>query len=292
MSVAQPSQVELMARPVGISLKPDHYTEIVSMRPGVSFFEVHAENYMMPSGPHHRYLDAITDQYALSLHGVGLSLGSAGGIDEDHLARFKALVDRYDPDLVSEHLAWSVEGGHYLNDLLPLPLNDESLAVVADNIHRVQDAIGRPILVENPSSYLAFEATTMGEVEFLSKIADRTGCGLLLDVNNVVVSAHNMGWSATDYIDSFPAAYVGEVHLAGHLVKQVNDKTIRIDDHGSPVGDEVWSLYASLIRRIGTVPTLVEWDNDIPALDVLIGEAEKARRHMDSALTPNDALHV
>ena len=189
-------------------------------------------------------------------------------------------MDRYNHALVSEHLAWSVEGGHYLNDLLPLPLNDESLTIVVDNIKTVQDALGRQILVENPSSYMAFNSSTMPEVEFLSVMAEKAGCGLLLDVNNIFVSGRNMGWSIEDYVDNVPADLIGEVHLAGHLIKEVDGVELRIDDHGSAVSDDVWALYERLINRVGDVPSLVEWDNNIPDFAILQNEANKAHEIM------------
>lgn len=266
--------------PVGVGLKAQHYDEVLSSKPTLAFFEVHAENYMMPGGAHHRYLEAICESFPLSLHGVGMSLGSADGLNRKHLKQFKAVVDRYRPWLVSEHLAWSRAGDTYLNDLLPLPLTRESLRIVTDNVNAMQDAIGRKILVENPSSYLAFTEDEMPEVEFLTALADAAGCGLLLDVNNVYVSGRNMGWDVAGYLDSVPASLVGEIHLAGHLTREVEGETLRIDDHGRRVCDEVWDLYKGVIERIGPRPTLIEWDSNIPALADLVNEAEKARRVM------------
>ncbi|GHF29300.1 hypothetical protein GCM10017044_25690 [Kordiimonas sediminis] len=280
--------------PVGIGLKAQHYHDVLNSLPPLSFFEVHAENHMVFGGPHRSFLEKITSQYALSIHGVGLSLGSAEGIDRNHLHRFKALVDDYNPALVSEHLAWSVSDGTYLNDLLPLPLNEESLRIVSDNVACVQDAISRPLLVENPSSYLAFEGTTIPEPEFLIRLAENTGCRLLLDVNNVYVSACNMsgeqeaksaetGYAkALDYISQIPADLIGEIHLAGHLLKDVDGTEIRIDDHGSHVDRAVWSLYAALIRQVGARPTLIEWDTNIPPLSTLVSEAQKAQTLMQN----------
>lgn len=271
--------------PAGVGLKTQHYDDVLMSKPALSFFEVHAENYMMPGGAHHRYLEAICDRYPLSIHGVGMSLGSAEGLDKSHMQRFKAVVERYRPWLVSEHLAWSRSGATYLNDLLPLPLNQQSLSVVTDNINAVQDAIGRKILVENPSAYMAFNDSDIPEVDFLTALADATGCGLLLDVNNVYVSGKNMGWDISAYLDSVPAALVGEIHLAGHLTREVDGETIRIDDHGSRVSEVVWSLYRKVIERIGPRPTLIEWDSDIPALDVLLEEAGTARELMEGVLS-------
>ncbi|NVJ68711.1 MAG: DUF692 domain-containing protein [Alphaproteobacteria bacterium] len=268
--------------PVGVGLKAQHYDEVLDSRPALDFFEVHAENYMMEGGAHHRYLEAICDHYRLSIHGVGMSLGSATGLDADHLKRFKELVERYRPWLVSEHLAWSRSGGAYLNDLLPLPLTQESFQVVCDNVSRMQDVIGRQILIENPSSYLAFEASDIPEVEFLGRLACQTDCGLLLDVNNVYVSGCNMGWDVGAYLDSVPASLIGEIHLAGHQLKKANGHEIRIDDHGSAVPVEVWQLYRQLIERVGARPTLIEWDNNIPDFSALLNEASSGRNIMQA----------
>ncbi|TNE66478.1 MAG: DUF692 domain-containing protein [Alphaproteobacteria bacterium] len=261
---------------IGVGLKSQHYQDVVATSPALSFFEVHAENYMMKGGAHRRWLDAVSDRYALSLHGVGMSLGSVEGLDTAHVRRFRSLVDAYDPWLISEHLAWSRTGGTYLNDLLPLPLTTETFEILVANVSTLQDAIGRQVLVENPSAYLSFVDSHIPEVDFLAGLAERTGCGLLLDVNNVFVSASNMGWDARAYLDAVPASAVGEIHLAGHALKEVNGLPLRIDDHGSAVSEEVWDLFRHLIRRVGPRPTLVEWDTDIPALPILLAEAEKA----------------
>lgn len=276
MNIAETSVRSLGDMPVGVSLKSQYYQLVLENAPSIAFFEIHAENYMVDGGAHHRFLEAIAERYPLSLHGVGMSLGSAEGISSEHIKRFRDLVERYDPALVSEHLAWSVEGGHYLNDLLPFPLNQESLDIVIDNVNTVQNALGRQILVENPSSYMAFNSSDIPEVEFLSKIAGATGCGLLFDVNNVFVSGRNMGWSPEEYIDSVDVDLIGEVHLAGHLVKDIDGVELRIDDHGSAISDDVWSLYERLIKRSGSKATLIEWDNNVPDFDVLQGEANKA----------------
>lgn len=283
-----PSGLEL---PVGVGLKAEHLLDAKKSQPDLAFFEVHAENYMTAGGNHMRFLDAICGIYPLSVHGVGMSLGSADGIDTEHLKKFKQVVDRYDPWLVSEHLAWSVHDGHYLNDLLPLPLNEATLAVVSDNVSRMQDAIGRKILIENPSTYVAFKATDIEEPEYLARLAEQTGCGILLDVNNVYVSARNNGFDAADYLSQIPDALVGEIHLAGHVVKQVDGAEIRIDDHGSAVIDEVWSLYRQTIERIGARPTLIEWDSNVPELPVLVSEARKAQEQMARALGTAGAFH-
>ena len=226
--------------------------------------------------------------YPLSLHGVGLSLGSAEGIDRRHLGRLKTLVERVEPALVSEHLSWSVAGGVYLNHLLPLPYTEEALDMVSRNVDHVQSELGRPILVENPSLYLRFEESPIPEPEFLAELSRRTGCGLLCDVNNVFVSAHNLGWDADAYLDALPAKAIREIHLAGHARNDADGSAILIDDHGSRVADSVWALFQRALTRFGALPTLIEWDTDIPPLDVLLGEAREADRLLAGAR----ALHA
>ena len=280
------------AYPVGIGLKSQHYREALSENPDVAFYEVHAENHMVDGGPHRNYLLAIAEKCDLSVHGVGLSLGSAEGLDKEHLNRFKQVVDTFDPILVSEHLAWSVSDGTYLNDLLPLPMNEETFGIVSDNIQQVQDTLGRQILVENPSSYLAFAETSIPEPEFLIRLSDHTGCGLLLDVNNIYVSAKNMHWDPIPYVDSIPADKIGEIHLAGHLLRNIGGEELRIDDHGSEVCDDVWQLYERLIQRVGVKPTLIEWDTNIPEFDRLVAEAHKARDlAMKATMITQEAAH-
>lgn len=276
--------------PIGIGLKSQHYGKILDEKPPVSFFEIHAENYMVEGGAHHRILSEIAKDYPLSVHGVGLSLGSVEGIDDNHLERLATVVDRYKPWLVSEHLAWSVSGGTYLNDLLPIPYTQESLDVVVANVSKAQDRIGRQILVENPSSYMAFDSSSMLELDFLISLTINSGCGLLVDVNNIYVSACNNGWSAEDYINAIPGDLVGEIHLAGHTKRDIEGTILRIDDHGSPVCDEVWKLYANLVARIGMRPTLVEWDNDIPSLDIWVGQAQMAQKTAAHALCDAEVL--
>jgi hypothetical protein len=256
----------------GIGLRSPHMADILERRPSAGWLEVHAENYM-GHGPASMALDAVRHHYALSLHGVGLSLGSAAGIDRAHLARLKATVERYQPAMVSEHLSWSVGEGIYLNDLLPIPYDDEALDIVCRNIDIAQEALRRPILIENLSHYVGFARSTMSEPEFLAEIVGRTGCGLLLDINNVYVSAHNVGFDARAYIDALPAEAVGEIHLAGHVANQTDDGTVLIDNHGSCVAADVWALYGHALSRIGKRPTLIEWDSDLPPLDTLLGEA-------------------
>jgi len=242
----------------------------------VAWLEVHTENYMGGGAPL-RYLEAIRRDYPLSLHGVGLSLGSAEGLDAAHLERVRRTVERLEPGLVSEHLSWSFVGGTYLADLLPLPMTEEALAVVCRHVEQVQACLKRRILVENPSTYLQFRHSTLPEWEFLARVAERTGCGILCDVNNICVSACNHGWDASAYLAALPPAAIGEIHLAGHAVRKLDDgRTLRIDDHGSRVAPEVWALYAEALARFGAVPTLIEWDTDVPPLEVLIDEAARA----------------
>ena len=260
----------------GIGLRSPHHRAFLDDRPAVGFVEVHSENYMGAGGPLLHYLEQTRRDYPLSLHGVALSLGSASPPDRDHLRRIRALVDRFDPFLVSEHLAWTTTDGTYLNDLLPVPYDEPTLATVADNIDAAQDALGRRLLIENPSSYLRFRASTMTEPEFLAALARRTGCGLLLDINNVAVSAFNLGFDAATYLAAVPADAVGQIHLASHHVNDVGERLIRIDDRGSAVAAEVWGLYAGWVYDHGAAPTLIEWDSRLPALPVLVAEAARA----------------
>ena len=261
----------------GLTLKPRHYADILDGLPQVGFFEVHAENYMGQGGAPHYYLDRIREHYPLSVHGVGLSIGGAGPLDKEHLARLRRVVERHEPGLFSEHLAWSTHDSVFLNDLLPVPYNAETLSRVCEHINEVQDTLGRRMLLENPSTYVEFEATTMAEVDFLAEIVRRTGCGLLLDVNNVHVSATNHGYDAAAYLDAFPAEHVGEIHLAG-FAEDRDDEAARllIDAHGSSVAETVWGLFEHALSRTGPVPTLIEWDNDVPDFPVLLAEAGKA----------------
>ncbi len=265
----------------GIGLRFPHHQLVLDTRPDVAWFEVHTENYM-GGGRAPACLDAIRRDYPLSLHGVGLSLGSVDGIDEAHLEHVAVAVARFAPALVSEHLSWNVVDGTYLADLLPLPMTEEALAVVCRNIDRVQSRLRRKILVENPSSYLRFAHSSIPEREFIAAVAACTGCGILCDVNNVYLSAWNQGWDALAYLEALPAAAVEEIHLAGHAERPVdNGRILRIDDHGSRVAPEVWALYAAALSRFGAVPTLIEWDTDIPALDVLQDEAARAQAALD-----------
>jgi len=259
----------------GIGLRAPHFAEILATRPALSFVEVHSENFI-GNGPALRQLEAARALYPVSLHGVGLSLGSAEGIDRDHLARLKTLADRIDPALVSEHLSWSVNGGVYLNDLLPLPLTEETLTVVCRNVEVMQETLGRRVLVENPSSYLRFHQSRIPEPEFLAELARRSGCGILCDVNNIYVTAENFGLDAVAYLDALPTAAVGEMHLAGHFRAERRGRPLLIDDHGAPVADAVWDLYAHAVRRFRQAPTLIEWDSKLPGLPVLVQEARRA----------------
>ncbi|GAB5505424.1 MAG: DUF692 domain-containing protein [Rhizobiaceae bacterium] len=266
----------------GASFKPEHFAAISADDAYDGFLEIHAENFMGDGGAPHRSLAAIRERFPVSLHGVCMSIGGQGELDADHLARFAALVRRYEPALVSEHLAWSTHDDVFLNDLLPLPYTAETLAHVCTHIDQVQEAIGRPLLLENPSTYLLFEESTYSETDFLEEVTERTGCGLLLDVNNVFVSATNHGTSALDYLSQFPLEKIGEIHLAGHAEQDDGEgHVLLIDSHDGPVADPVWKLYEIVIGQCGPIPTLVEWDNDIPDWPVLKSEAAAARAILD-----------
>ncbi len=271
----------------GVGLRFRHHQEVLEASPAAAWFEVHTENYL-GGGSAPAYLDAIRRDYPVSLHGTGLSLGSAEGLDPAHLARVKKLVERIEPGLVSEHLSFSVAAGNYLADLLPLPLTEEALEVVCRNVVQFQDCLKRPILVENPSTYLQFRHSTIPEWEFLVRVAERTGCGILCDVNNIYVSACNHGWRASAYLAALPAEAVGEIHLAGHTVRRIGDaRTLHIDDHGSRVAPEVWALHAEALARFGPVPTLIEWDTNVPPMAVLLEEAAHAAALIDEAESGN-----
>ena len=271
----------------GIGLRAPHVGELLATRPAAPWLEVHPENYMS-GGIALASLEAVRREYPVSLHGVGLSLGTAGDIDARHLSRLRSLVERIEPCLVSEHLSWSTAGGAYFNHLLPLPYTDETLGVVADHVDEVQNALGRRILIENPSSYLRFRHSSMAEPHFLAELARRTGCGLLCDVNNIYVSAWNVGFDAGSYLDTLPVQAIGEIHLAGHAANDADGRTILIDDHGSPVTAPVWKLYQRALERFGSVPTLIEWDTDLPELSVLLGEARVADRMLQAFASEDD----
>lgn len=281
--------VELPAR-AGLGLKPEHYQAIIDSEPDVGFFEVHAENYMGAGGPPHRWLEAIAARYPLSLHGVALSIGAARPIDKAHLARLKALIERYRPRSFSEHLAWSTHDSGFFNDLLPLPYTPETLERVSAHVDETQQALGVRMLLENPSTYVLFEESTIDEIDFLAAVAERTGCGLLLDVNNVMVSAVNHRLEPFAYLDSFPVEWVGEIHLAGYdeTVDGAGDRLL-IDAHATSVKDDVFALYEHLLRRNGPLPTLVEWDNDVPDFDTLREEARRVDATLAAETVRRDA---
>ena len=265
---------------VGIGLRDPHVAEIIATPPPVGWLEVHVENYL-GGGSAPRALDAIRRGHPVSLHGVGLSLGSVEGLDRRHLERLVALVRRIEPALVSEHLSWSIAGGAYLNHLLPLPYTEESLALVCRHVSQAQEVLGRRLLIENPSSYLRFRHSPIPEPEFLGELARRTGCGLLCDVNNVFVTCHNLGLDPSAYLTALPADAIGEIHLAGHSSNDVDGRILLIDDHGSRVAPAVWELYGQVVSRIGPRPTLIEWDTGIPELAVLLEEAAYADRVLE-----------
>lgn len=259
----------------GIGLRSPHLAEIGRDRPATGFLEIHAENHLGES-PARQAMERLRESYDFSVHAVGLSLGSIEGLDEAHLGRVVELVKRLKPALVSDHLSWSVQGGRYLNDLLPLPYTEEALDVVVRNVDRLQEALGRRISIENPSCYLGFARSTITEPEFLTELVRRSGCGLLLDLNNIVVTAHNLRLDPRDWLKALPGEAITEYHLAGHAVNDCDGESILIDDHGSRVGDPVWALFGDALRGYGPRPTLVEWDADIPALPVLLDEAARA----------------
>ena len=276
----------------GVGLKAEHYRTIVETLPDVGFFEVHAENYMGAGGPPHRYLSAIRERYPLSLHGVGLSIGADRPLDEDHLQRLKRLIERYRPGLFSEHLAWSSHDSSFLNDLLPVPYTAETLTRVIEHIDQVQNALLRQMLLENPSTYLAFAESTYSEIDFIAEVVRRTGCGLLLDVNNVYVASTNQEWDPIAYIEAYPLAHVQEIHIAGYT-READDKgrPLLIDTHNRPVEEIVWSLYAHAVTLIGPVPTLIEWDADVPDWPTLKREADRAEAIM-LATRPEAVRHA
>ncbi len=281
----------LGAAGAGVGLRLPHLHELVATLPPARWLEIHPENFL--ANPHAtELLLEARRAYPISLHTVGVSIGSADGIDRGHLRRVRALVDRLDPCLVSGHLAWSTHQGEYLNDLLPLPYDAETLRLLAEHIDEVQSGLGRRYLVENPSSYFGFVNSTMTEVEFLGELAERTGCGLLCDISNVYVSAHNMGFDPCRYIDELPVEAVGELHLGGFTAEPDGPNSaadILIDTHAARVADPVWALYAHAVRRFGAKPTLIEWDNDIPAFATLLDEAMRADQVMAHALASEPA---
>lgn len=281
--VAQ-AQAPSLPRRAGLGLKSEHFQQVLATLPDIGFFEVHAENYMVAGGPFHHYLGLIREYYALSLHGVGLSIGGEGPLDHAHLARLAALVERYQPHSFSEHLAWSSHGPVFLNDLLPLAYDDATLKRVCEHIDQVQSTLKRRMLLENPSTYLLFQYSTLDETDFISEVIQRTGCGLLLDVNNVYVSCINHQQDPLAYLNALPLHSVGEIHLAGFAedADSLGDRLL-IDDHGAPVDNAVWQLYQQALQRTGPVATLIERDNDVPAFSVLHAEARQADQHLLAA---------
>ena len=271
----------------GVGLKPQHFRDVLEARPDIGFFEVHAENYMVDGGPLHHFLGLVREHYPLSLHGVGLSIGAEGSLDEAHLDRLDALIKRYQPASFSEHLAWSSHGEVFFNDLLPLPYDQATLNRVCHHVDRVQERLQRRMLLENPSTYLEFEASTMDEAAFISEVIRRTGCGLLLDVNNVHVSCTNHSRDAVGYIGGLPLHAVGEIHLAGFATDHdAAGALLLIDSHGAPVDEAVWGLYAAVLARTGATPTLLERDNDVPSLATLLAEAQRAEDLMCASSQP------
>ncbi|WP_233870124.1 MNIO family bufferin maturase [Paraburkholderia adhaesiva] len=267
----------------GLGLKPQHFDEARECDAPGLWFEIHPENYMVAGGPRIAWLDAVRERHALSLHGVSMSLAADRAPDPAHLRRLRALVDRVQPALVSEHLAWSAWGGHYHPDLLPFPRNGAALSRIAANIACAQDALGRRIAIENPSHYLRVEGHEWSEQAFLAELVRRTGCGLLLDVNNVYVSARNMGFDAIEWLDAFPGDAVTEIHLAGHSVDEHSQPPLLIDSHDAPIAEPVWALYRHVIDRIGPRPTLIERDDHIPAFAALLAERARAQATLAGA---------
>jgi hypothetical protein len=274
----------------GFGLRHPHVLQVIDRPPAVDWVEVHTENYMVAGGPRLRQLEAVADRFRLSFHGVGLSLGTAGEPDRDHLNRIRDLERRFRPAAVSDHIAWvrapQAAGGHSLNDLLPLPCTEEAVDNLARNIGIFQNELGRQVLVENPSMYLEFAGAELDHAAFVAETVRRAGCGLLLDVNNIHVSAANLGFDAPAYLDAMPFDAVGEIHLAGHAERETPTGALLLDDHGSRVRDAVWTLYEAAIARTGPVATLVEWDTDIPELDVLLDEVRGAQRRLDALDAP------
>ena len=285
-AIAPPRPIPVAA---GIGLRAEHFEHVVETRPSVLWFEFHPENYLGYGAPY-LYLERVRADYPLSMHGVGLSLGSHDGLDKGHLARLAKLAERIQPALISEHLSFARVDQAYLNDLLPLPYTEEAVAAVVRNMEQAQEAFGRPILVENASAYLTYEHSTMPEQEFMAEVCRRSGARALFDVNNVYVNACNHGFSAETYIDDFPGELVGEFHLAGHAVNDIGGgRVIRIDDHGSAIDDAVWALYERALTRFGARPTLIEWDTDMPAFETLQSEAAKAEALLDQIRAEADA---
>lgn len=278
MSLRSLEKAALAGSRAGIGLRAQHHRDIIEHRPAVGWLEAHSENYFAHGGPQRRVLEKIRAHYPISLHGVGLSIGSTDPLDRAHLRELSRLIRDCDPVLVSEHLSWSSVGGRFLNDLVPLPYTEEALRHMVARVRAVQEELGRQILIENVSSYLRFTLSTLSEWDFLAALVQESGCGLLLDVNNLYVNAMNHGFDAYAFLERIPRRAVQEIHLAGHSVNLVGSREIRIDTHGSRVCEAVWDVYRAALRRFGHVPTLIEWDTDLPALEVLVQEADKANR--------------
>lgn len=276
-TVLDPIQ-HMLSTDVGIGLKPEHFKEILQFLPELGFFEIHAENYMVDGGPLHFYLSKIREHYPLSIHGVGLSIGAQAPVDEAHLDRLILLLNRYQPELFSEHLAWSTHQGHYLNDLLPVPYTQHSLKHICEQIDHVQTRLGRRMLLENPATYVEFDNSDMTEEAFITEIIKTTGCGLLIDINNVYVSCINHHRDPLGYIQALPLTAVGEIHLAGFATDQDSDGSpLLIDSHDSEVAAPVWNLYQKALQLMGPRPTLLERDGNVPGLAVLHEEAKQAK---------------
>jgi uncharacterized protein (UPF0276 family) len=283
VSSASLSPLDCVPARGGVGLKAEHYRTIIDTLPDVGFFEVHAENYMGAGGPPHRYLSAIRERYPLSLHGVGFSIGADRPLDKDHIERLRRLIGRYRPGLFSEHLAWSSHDAGFLNDLLPVPYTTETLKRVVEHIDQVQTALGCQMLIENPSTYIAFAESTYAETDFIAEVVRRTGCCLLLDVNNVFVASTNQQWDPIAYIEGYPLAHVREIHLAGNAKEADEEgRPLFIDTHDRPVEDAVWDLFALAVRLIGPVPALIEWDAEVPAWSTLARQAERAETIMSA----------
>ena len=280
------------AQRTGISLKPAYYEQILAELPNIGFFEIHAENYLSAGGPAPYYLDKIHAHYDASIHGVGLSLGGDDPLNLDHLERVAKLVERIEPAVFSEHLAWSTHEQSFYNDLLPMPYTEARLRLLCEHVHQVQERLKRPILIENPSTYFEFCSSVMPEQDFIAELVKRTGCGLLLDVNNVEVSCFNHGRSALDYLAQFPLNAVKQIHLAGYSLDETENTQLKIDSHDHPVAADVWELYQHVLQQIGDCPTLIERDGNLPALEVLLQEAVQANRIRHFVMEANHAKAI
>ena len=268
-------------RAAGIGLRAKHYQDIIDKKPDIGWIEVHPENYF-GGGTHRHYLARARELYPLSLHGVGLSLGSDQPVDKNHIKQFKELIDIFEPFQVSDHVSWSMSGNAHLNDLLPLPYTKETLNRICENIDTVQNAFKMPLLVENPSSYISYVVDEMSEYDFMNEIASKTGCYILLDVNNIYVQSVNHGFNANHYIDHINKKYVREIHLAGHTEREFEDGKILVDTHNRPVRQEVWDLFKYTVSKIENAPTLIEWDGNIPDLETLVEQSDMAQQIIDS----------